>query len=246
MTVLSILKSLGPIDARNIRRDELLRWIIFAPVAMALLIRFLFPIVLVRVGEILQFDLMPYYEPVTSFMIILLTPYLAGLVIGFLLLDQRDDGTLTALQVTPLSLNGYLLYRLTMPMLLSMVMTLVAAPLSGVVNIGFGRLVLTAVCAAPFAPIFALLLASLAQNKVQGFAITKVAGIILVPPLLAYFITAPWTMILGIFPTYWPAMTLWSAQADESIFWFYWGFGLIYQFAVLFLLTRRFNKVMRQ
>lgn len=246
MTVLSILKSLGPIDARNIRRDDLLRWIIFAPVAMALLIRFLFPIVLVRVGEILQFDLMPYYEPVTSFMIILLTPYLAGLVIGFLLLDQRDDGTLTALQVTPLSLNGYLLYRLTMPMLLSMVMTLVAAPLSGVVNIGFGRLVLTAVCAAPFAPIFALLLASLAQNKVQGFAITKVAGIILVPPLLAYFITAPWTMILGIFPTYWPAMTLWSAQADESIFWFYWGFGLIYQFAVLFLLTRRFNKVMRQ
>lgn len=246
MTVLSILQSLGPIDARNIRRDDLLRWIIFAPVAMALLIRFLFPIVLVRVGEILQFDLMPYYEPVTSFMIILLTPYLAGLVIGFLLLDQRDDGTLTALQVTPLSLNGYLLYRLTMPMLLSMVMTLVAAPLSGVVNIGFGRLVLTAVCAAPFAPIFALLLASLAQNKVQGFAITKVAGIILVPPLLAYFITAPWTMILGIFPTYWPAMTLWSAQADESIFWFYWGFGLIYQFAVLFLLTRRFNKVMRQ
>lgn len=246
MTVLSILKSLGPIDARNIRRDDLLRWIIFAPVAMALLIRFLFPIVLVRVGEILQFDLMPYYEPVTSFMIILLTPYLAGLVIGFLLLDQRDDGTLTALQVTPLSLNGYLLYRLTMPMLLSMVMTLVAAPLSGVVNIGFGRLVLTAVCAAPFAPIFALLLASLAQNKVQGFAITKVAGIILVPPLLAYFIAAPWTMILGIFPTYWSAMTLWSAQADESIFWFYWGFGLVYQFAVLFLLTRRFNKVMRQ
>src|SRR5690606_27817765 len=123
MTVLSILQSLGPIDAKNIRRDELLRWIIFAPVVMALLVRFLFPIVLVRAGEILQFDLMPYYEPVTSFMIILLTPYLAGLVIGFLLLDQRDDGTLTALQVTPLSLNGYLLYRLTMPMLLSIVMT---------------------------------------------------------------------------------------------------------------------------
>ncbi len=246
MTVLSILQSLGPIDAKNIRRDELLRWIIFAPVLMALLIRLLFPIILVRAGEILQFDLMPYYEPVTSFMIMLLTPYLAGLVIGFLLLDQRDDGTLTALQVTPLSLNGYLLYRLTMPMLLSIVMTLVAAPLSGVVNIGFGKLVLTAVCAAPFAPIFALLLASLAQNKVQGFAITKVAGIILVPPLLAYFITAPWTIILGIFPTYWPAMTLWSAQANDPTFWFYWGAGLVYQAVVLALLTRRFNKVMHQ
>ena len=246
MTVLSILQSLGPIDAKNIRRDELLRWIIFAPVVMALLIRFLFPIILGRAGEILQFDLMPYYEPVTSFMIVLLTPNLAGLVIGFLLLDQRDDGTLTALQVTPLSLNGYLLYRLTVPMLLSIVMTLVAAPLSGVVNIGFGRLVLTAVSAAPFAPIFALLLASVAQNKVQGFAITKVAGIILVPPLLAYFITAPWTIILGIFPTYWPAMTLWSAQANDLAFWFYGGAGLVYQVVLLALLTRRFNQIMHQ
>jgi fluoroquinolone transport system permease protein len=246
MTILSILQSLGPVDAKNIRRDELLRWIILAPVAMALLIRLLFPIVLVRAGEILQFDLMPYYEPVTSFMIMLLTPYLAGLVIGFLLLDQRDDGTLTALQVTPLSLNGYLLYRLTVPMLLSIVMTMVAAPLSGVINIGFGRLLITAVCAAPFAPIFALGLASLAQNKVQGFAITKVAGIILVPPLLAYFVSAPWTIILGIFPTYWPAMTLWSAQAGDTAFWFYWSVGLVYQAVVLLLLARRFNTIMQR
>lgn len=246
MTILSILQSLGPIDAKNIRRDELLRWIIFAPLAMALLIRLLFPIILVRAGEILQFDLMPYYEPVTSFIVILLTPYLAGLVIGFLLLDQRDDGTLTALQVTPLSLNGYLLYRLTMPMLLSIVMTLVAAPLSGVIHIGFGRLVLTAVSAAPFAPIFALLLASLAQNKVQGFAITKVAGIILMPPLLAYFISAPWTIVLGIFPTYWPAMALWSAQAGNPAFWFYWGAGLVVQAIFLVVLTRRFSKIMHQ
>jgi fluoroquinolone transport system permease protein len=243
---MTILQSLGPIDARNIRRDELLRWIIFAPLAMALLIRWLFPALLTRISAIIPLDWPPYYEPITAFMIILLTPYLAGLVIGFLLLDQRDDGTLKALQVTPLSLNGYLVYRLSMPMLLSVVMTLVAAPLSGVVQIGWWRLLLTAVCAAPFAPIFALLLASLAQNKVQGFAITKVAGIILLPPLIAYFIAAPWQIVLGIFPTYWPAMTLWSAQANDSAFWFYWGVGLVYQGVVLWLLTRRFNQIMQR
>lgn len=246
MTILSILQSLGPIDAKNIRRDELLRWIIVAPVAMALAIRWLFPILLTRVGEILQFDVMVFYEPMTAFMIVMLTPYLAGLVIGFLLLDQRDDGTLTALQVTPLSLNGYLVYRLTMPMLLSIVMTLVAAPISGVFHMGFVPLLLTAVCAAPFAPIFALALASLAQNKVQGFAITKMAGIILMPPLIAYFVSAPWTIVLGIFPTYWPAMTLWSAQDGDPMFWFYWSVGLVYQIFVLALLTRRFNTIMQR
>ncbi len=246
MSVLSILQSLGPIDARNIRRDELLRWIIAAPLALALLVRWVMPLLLAQIQEIMPLDLMAYYEPITSFMILLLTPYLAGIVIGFLLLDQRDDGTLTALQVTPLSLNGYLVYRLTMPMLVSIVMTMAAAPLSGVFHMSAGGLLLTAVCAAPFAPIFALLLASLAQNKVQGFAVTKVAGIILMPPLIAYFVSAPWQIILGVFPTYWPAMALWSAQAGDPAFWFYWSAGMVYQFIVLLLLARRFNTIMQR
>jgi fluoroquinolone transport system permease protein len=110
----------------------------------------------------------------------------------------------------------------------------------------FGALVLTAVSAAPLAPIFALLLATLAQNKVQGFALAKVAGVVLIPPMLAYFISAPWQIILGIFPTYWPAMTLWSAQAGDPIFWFYCGVGLVYQLIFLALLTRRFNKIMQR
>jgi fluoroquinolone transport system permease protein len=45
-----------------------------------------------------------------SFLVVVM-PALVGMVIGFLLLDQRDDQTLAALQVTPLTLNGYLIYR---------------------------------------------------------------------------------------------------------------------------------------
>ena len=246
MNSLSILKALGPIDAKNIRRDEMLRWIVLAPIALALALRLLAPLLLTRIEEILNIEFMAYYEPFAAFMIILLTPYLAGMVIGFLLLDQRDDGTLTALQVTPLSLNGYLVYRLTMPMLVSILATLVAEPLSDLFDMSFGVLLLTAVSAAPLAPIFALLLASLAQNKVQGFALAKVAGVVLIPPMIAYFITAPWQIIFGIFPTYWPAMTLWSAQDGDPMFWFYWSVGLVYQIVFLALLTRCFNKIMQQ
>ena len=66
------------------------------------------------------------------------------------------------------------------------------------------------------------------------------------PPLIAYFITAPWQILLGIFPTYWPAMSLWSAQAGDPSFWFYWIVGLVYEIVLLFLLARRFNHIMRR
>ena len=41
------------------------------------------------------------YAPYPLAALLLITPVLYGMVIGFLLLDQRDDQTLVALQVTP-------------------------------------------------------------------------------------------------------------------------------------------------
>jgi fluoroquinolone transport system permease protein len=180
-------------------------------------------------------------------------PNLIGFVTGFLLLDQRDDRTLVALQVTPLSLNGYLAYRLTMPVLLSLFLTLLVLPLSGLVSLSFPLLFLVALSAAPMAPIFALALAALSQNKVQGFALMKVSGIVLLPPLAAYFIQSPWQLLLGLVPTYWPAKTLWAAQkltvdpgSAASSFWLYLTAGLLYQLLFILILARQFNKIMHR
>lgn len=246
MNLIHIFQSLGPVDARNVRRDALLRWLILAPVGLAAAVRWVMPGLLTAVSAIIHVDLMPYFPPLMSFGLIILVPYLAGMVIGFLLLDQKDDGTLLALQVTPLPLRLYLAYRLSAPMLVSVVMTLIAAPLSGIVDLGVGPLLLVAVGAAPTAPLFALALTAVAQNKVQGLALTKTAGVFMLPPMIAYFVTANWQIVLGLVPTYWPAKMLWTAQAGQSVFWFYWVVGLAYQLALLWLLGRRFDRVMHR
>lgn len=246
MNAAQVFRALGPIDAKSIRRDSLLRWMIFFPIFMALAARWLMPVIVRWVEEVMGVDLLPYYSPIVGYMLIVLTPYLAAVVVGFLLLDQRDDGTLIALQVTPLSLNGYLLYRLTIPMLASILITMVVLPLSGVVPIAPLPLLLVATGAAPIAPLMALALVVIAQNKVQGFAVIKASGIILLPPMFAYFVQGPLQLLLALFPTYWPAMMLWSAVPFERSFWFFWFAGLIYQMILLAILARRFNRVMHR
>ncbi|MFZ0547980.1 MAG: hypothetical protein WAM60_21220 [Candidatus Promineifilaceae bacterium] len=248
---LSVLKGLGPIDARSIGRDALLRWVILLPLFIAVMVRWFLPILLGRAEAILNFDLMPYYRPLMAYVLLLLVPDLVGFVTGFLLLDQRDDRTLYALQVTPLSLNGYLVYRLAMPVLLSFLLSLVVLPLSGLVPLNGALLVIAAVSAAPMAPIFALALAALSQNKVQGFALMKVSGIVLLPPLAAYFIHSDWQLLLGLVPTYWPAKTIWAALdwvngGSPGPMWFYLLVGLAYQLFCLLLLARRFNHIMHR
>lgn len=238
-------------DAKSIGRDALLRWVILLPILIALMARWVLPALLKEVEAIVAFDLLPYYRPLMAYVLLLLVPNLVGFVTGFLLLDQRDDRTLYALQVTPLSLNGYLVYRLAMPVLLSFLLSLIVLPLSGLVPLRWPLLLIAAISAAPMAPIFALTLAAISQNKVQGFALMKMSGIVLLPPLAAYFIESNWHLLLGLVPTYWPAKTLWTAQAwvnggSPGLLPFYFLAGLAYQILFLLLLGRRFNKIMHR
>ncbi len=243
MRAIDVLKALGPIDARSVRRDALLRWIVMYPLALALLVRWGAPALALWLAVQFQFDLTIYWALFMSF-VLLMVPIFTGIVIGFLLLDQRDDDTLTALQVTPLTLNGYLVYRITVPILLTVAMIMVLIPLAGLVEMGLIPLFFAALEVAPLAPIFALFFATFAKNKVQGFALMKGAGILMYPPMIAYFISSGWQWAFGLFPTYWPVKLFWMLEAGERGAWLCFLIGLAYQFCLLTALLRRFNRVM--
>ena len=165
-----------------------------------------------------------------------------GTVIGFLLLDEKDDNTLIALQVTPLTTRGYLGYRMGLPMAISVVMTVVALQISGVVEIGLFPQVVVSVAAAPMAPAFALLLAGFARNKVQGFAISKAAGVLTWPALIGWFIEPPWQWAFGLCPTFWPAKLFWDLDAGLPGAWISAGVAVLYTSAIGVWLFRRFDR----
>ena len=246
MNMIQVFKSLGPIDAKNVRRDSLLNWMMLIPVISALVIRWGLPPltrgILTRYG----FDLTPYYPVIMSYFFVLMTPLLFGVVIGMLLLDERDDRTLSALQVTPLSLNNYLVYRIATPMVLSILLMFVIYPITNVGILNLSSLLIAAIVAAPIAPIFALALASVAENKVQGFALMKASGALLMPPIFAFFVQSQWEMAFGLFPSYWPIKVYWMLEAGQPGVWLYALIGLAYQGILLTLLLRRFNKIMHQ
>lgn len=241
-----VLKSLGPIDARNVRRDSLLLWMALMPFAFVLIFRFLVP--WARDGLLAQFgfDLAPFYILIMSYAFIIGTPLLFGVVIGFLLLDERDDQTLTALQVTPLGLTSYLAYRIALPVLISLLLTIVTFPLARLVTFPIGHLFLVALLAAPLAPTFALFMAAFAQNKVQGLAIMKASGTFLVLPLLGYFVRSNWQWAFGLIPTYWPAKVYWILDAGEPGAWICFLAGVVFQVALLLILLGRFKRVIHQ
>ncbi len=242
MVNLKSVLSLGPVDLYSVRRDPLLRMILIVPVILVAAMRLLIPFLTDWLTAQFRFDLRPYYMLIASFMAITL-PLLYGMIIGFLLLDQKDDRTLSALQVTPLSLDGYLVYRVSMPVIISFLVVIIALPLMGLVQMSLGSLLLVAFESALMAPMVALLLANIAENKVQGFALSKAEGIFLIPPLAAYFVQGNWQWLFGLVPTYWPVKLFWMFANGEPGILPVFLIGLVYQAIIVWVLMRTIHKM---
>ncbi|RRR69785.1 MAG: hypothetical protein EI684_14675 [Candidatus Viridilinea halotolerans] len=217
MLKLRALHTLSALDGGNILADPLLRGLLVVPLVVALAVRGLLPLVLERVATLAEIELEWLFAPMAGYTVVTIAPMIAGAVVGFLLLDQRDDRTLTALRVTPLPLSAYLSYRLALPTCLALLVTMAALALAGGQGLGLGGAWLAAVASAPLAPLTALALVAFARNKLEGMALMKALSILLAAPLAGLFVALEgWGLLFMLLPTFWVAQATWALQAGTS------------------------------
>ncbi len=247
MRGLTVLKALGPIDARSIQRDSLLAWLVAMPILVGLLVRWATPPVTAWLARDFGFDLVPYYTLLMSYFVVLQVPMIAGLVIGFLMIEERDDRTLTALFVTPLPVAGYLRYRVGWPLLLGAALTCVSFQIAGLVTLPWGWLLAIVALAALEAPLMSLFLFGFAADKVQAFAFVKGVGAVLLAPVAAWFAPEPWQYLAGLVPSYWPIKAFWLvSEARDGTAALALAVGLLVHVALLWALLQRFRTVLHQ
>ena len=100
------LAAFGRNDIRGTYRDPLLVMIVFAPVIWTTGV-----VLTPRFTEMLanryDFDLVPYSPLVLTAFLLLTSIIIVGGLASFLVLDEVDAGTLTALRVTPVPLSTF-------------------------------------------------------------------------------------------------------------------------------------------
>ena len=155
-------------DALRMSRDKFL-------VGMTLYILFVFVVMRVVIPEITagvaskwDFDLIPYHALIVSYFVVQVAPLLPGIVGGFQLLECREEGMAKALLVSPSSLAVYLSVTCLAMFAAAFVLTLATEAIIGMELRSWSTLIVVALVAAPVGPIFALLIASVADNKVQA------------------------------------------------------------------------------
>lgn len=236
------LKAFGKNDLLNIKRDSMLLYMAFVPWIMVALARILIPVAGEWLALNYQLQVEEYYPLIISFFFILQIPMIFGLIFGLLILDEKDDRVLTAIKVTPVSLDSYLLYRFCATIVFSIVYVFITIFATGLVNLNILIKSLPAALLSGLLAVFMMLImVTFADNKLEGLAIMKASGILMIGPLAAFFIKSDWQILLGILPSYWPAKAFWLAAEGGSI-WLHIIIGLIYNLVLCYFLYQRFQK----
>ncbi|MGD9814669.1 MAG: hypothetical protein AB7Q23_14360 [Hyphomonadaceae bacterium] len=210
-------------DARNVTRDGLLAFLIGSPLLIALIFRFAIPddaalALLVQSYPQLE-TLVNARGPVLMSIIVSMSAGLIGAVYGLLLVDERDEHTLTVLRVMPVSFAHYLLARLAAPALLSILVTVAAYPVAGLAPLPLVTVAIIALAGATTVPVVTLTIATFAANKVAALAIMRVVNALLALPILAYFASPLQEMLAWPVPSYWQMKALWLAVDGAPYLW---------------------------
>ncbi len=240
------LRGVAAADARLVARDRFLVVMTLFILGLAVAFRFAFPAAATALRANFGFDLETYYPLLSSFVVMAFGAPLIGMIMGFILVEAREDNTLKALLVSPLSFDWYLTYKAVTPILLGFVTAPAVALIVGVGLPPLGALLLICVVASIMAGISALVVATFADNKVQAFAVLKIWGANGWIPFAAYFAPEPWQFAVGVFPHYWVFKAYWMAVEGRAAWIFALLVGAVTLSLALGLLMRRFEVVARR
>ena len=239
--VIRAMRVLVPADMRLIWRDGFL--LTFLMVAMPLLclgLNGLVPFIGDLVAEWVELE--PYYGLILANILIAGEPVLLGFVIGILFIEERDAGTLLALQASPLSLRSFVGYRLVLGMALNVVLTVLGVLLTNYVSIPWPELLATVAVASLSVPVVALVYVVYLKNKVQAIMLLKPVQIWGGVPTLLFFVPTPWQWIGSVAgPLYYPMRLFWGGTEGQVEWWLIVP-GVIIPGVAIFWLLRRFER----
>lgn len=145
------------------------------------------------------------------------------------IVEEKEQGTLTAMLVTPVRVADVLAAKWLFGLVLAAVMGVVSLALNGAMGTNWPSVVLVVVVAAMLSSMLGIVVGVFAKDSAMMFGIVKGAGIFLFMPA-AFYIFPDWPQwIARLFPLYWIIEPIWQVSVMGealSTVWFELGVAL--------------------
>ncbi len=236
-----MIKTVLKAELRNMVRDKMYFFFAIYPIILGFIGYLLVPYIDNRVPET---SLIP--EIIVMFLI-LVTAFVFGALTGFTLLDDKDDLVLMSLKITPISVKSYVVTKLVLSFFFGIFATVILIFATNFLpDAQLWEIALITIVSSLQAPGVALIVNSFASNKVEGFVVMKLSGMILILPVVAFFVLEWQEVFLIIAPGFWSArmiqIELLPGFDYNFTFVVYFIFGVLYNMVLLYLLLKLYVK----
>ncbi|MBU3875978.1 hypothetical protein HGO97_009140 [Faecalicatena sp. AGMB00832] len=229
-------RKLFKIGLRQIQKDGMLLIMIPAPFLAGIFFRFAIPVLNQILVSKFSFSITPWYGLIDG-MLICLAPMFVAMISAFTLLEERDEGVSAFYQITPAAGYSYLTARIALPMVWAFLVTIIVTVIFHLSDLSFAVIFLSAVISSFTGIFLAMMVVSIAGNRVEGLAVSKMMGISFIGLILIWFMPAPSYYIIAFLPSFWIGKVLMDGADSVSFL-----FGLITCFLWIAIFTRRFLK----
>lgn len=188
-------------DLKMILRDPIMALLFFVPLMIGIIFKLLILFLLPFVLDYISFSLP--LEPYLLSMTLLMTPYMLGVVMGFMMLDDKDGNIIDLVMVTPYGRRGYLFNRILFISVFTFLYTLINYFILNLVEINMFSLLYISILLSVFAASIGLLFYKIAGDKIIGLTYAKLLNFVILF-VFADFIKAEWFIYVAVmFPTFW-------------------------------------------
>jgi fluoroquinolone transport system permease protein len=252
-------------EMKTILKDPMNVFMLVYPIMMLLIAAYALPAILDTVGAGTGGEAISLL--ITFSLILALGGFLMGAMLGFSLLDNKDENTLINIAASPIRVSGYagfkIIYSFALAVIANLIMlgglkllasdaytvtyfTVTVRLLDG---LSWLEIIAFSVVSALLVPSIALLIAAVAKNKIEGFAFMKGGGIVIFIPVLSLLevFQDGKQYLLGIVPIFWPLKAILNdalhlTNDANAPFWVYMLVGAVYAIALGGLALRGFLK----
>jgi fluoroquinolone transport system permease protein len=227
------------LDRRQLLRDPILLMAVILPLSFMLVIAKGLP----WLESVIPFAITPHL-PYLFGIFLLMTPITVGMMLGLMMLEERDESLVTYFAVTPLGRGRYIAFRMGLPLSMAFVFSILLVIVFPAPTLHRWEVFLLIITSALETPLMALAMLAFASNRLEGLAVAKMLNFVLLPPIVLYFFAAKWRLLGLIAPTYWVSEAVLALAEDSVKFWGYWLGGTAYHLLLIWLLFSRFNRLL--
>ena len=174
------------IGMKQVLKDGMLIALIPAPFLVGLFIKLAIPFINQILTKEFSFSIIAWYGLIDG-MLICLTPMFVAMISSFLILEERDERLSDFYQITPAEGYSYLFARIGLPMIWAFAVTMIVSKIFNISSLSTFTILDCSIISGFTGIFLAMMVVSIAGNRVEGLALSKLMGISFISPCALSF-----------------------------------------------------------